>query len=79
MPWLVVEGLPSSYGAEDVERLCASFGRVLQVVMCTLADGTPLGCARVELASLQEAETVRLRLNGLVVRDHIITVAVLSE
>ncbi len=74
MPWLLLDGIPLAFGAEDVRRLCAPFGAVRHASIGTMPDGTPLGFGKVEMASTEDAEAVRQGLDGLAIIDHILSV-----
>jgi len=74
MPWLLLDGIPLSFGAEDLHTLCARFGSVRQTYIDTTPDGTPLGFGKVDMASPEEAEAVRQGLDGQAVLDHILSV-----
>jgi len=75
MPWLLLDGIPLSFSAEDLLTICARFGSVRQAYIGTTPDGTPLGFGRIEMASTEEAEAVRLGLDGQAVLDHILSVS----
>ena len=71
MSWILLDGLPLPFTDEDLRRLCAPFGVVVQAHLVRMPDGTPIGFGRVEMASMEAAEAARQGLDG---RPHAITV-----
>lgn len=74
MPWILLDGLPLSFTDEDLRRVCAPFGVVVQAHLVRMPDGTPIGFGRVELASTEAAEAARQGLDGKTLTHHSITV-----
>lgn len=75
MPWLLLDGIPLSFTATQLNQLCAPFGTVVQASIATMGDGTPLGFGRVEMGSREEAEAAQRGLDRRAVLDHIISVS----
>lgn len=78
MSWIILDGLPLSFSDEDLRRVCAPFGYVVQAYVVRMPDGTPIGFGRVEMRSMEAAETVRQGLDGRLLADQMITVRHLS-
>ena len=74
MPWILLDGLPLSLTDEDLRRMCAPFGLVIQAHLVRMPDGTPIGFGRVEMASTEGAEAAREGLDGRAFAHHPITV-----
>jgi RNA recognition motif-containing protein len=74
MPWIILDGLPLSFTDEDLERICAPFGLVVQARLVRMPDGTPIGFGRIEMASMEAAEAARQGLDGRSLAHHTITV-----
>ena len=74
MSWILLDGLPLPLTDEDLKRLCAPFGVVVQAHLVRMPDGTPIGFGRVEMASMEAAEAARQGLDGRPLNQHTITV-----
>jgi RNA recognition motif-containing protein len=74
MPWIILDGLPLSFTDEDLRRICAPFGIVVQGHLVRMPDGTPIGFGRVEMGSMETAEAARQALDGRPLNHHTITV-----
>jgi len=73
MAWLVLDGFPLVFTADDLQRLCRPYGTVLRTHVVTMPDGTSLGYGRVEMASEAEADAACRGLDGQVVANHLLS------
>jgi RNA recognition motif-containing protein len=59
-----IDGLPRWFGAEDLKKLCGSYGKVVSARIVTDAHGLSLACGFVEMTTVEEAEQVIRALDG---------------
>jgi RNA recognition motif-containing protein len=73
---LFIKGLPFSITKEDLEQLFGTHGKLKEVRIVTYRNGKPKGLAYVDYESEVAAAQAVLRLDGHVIDDHVISVAI---
>ncbi|KAH0625642.1 hypothetical protein JD844_015234 [Phrynosoma platyrhinos] len=73
---LFIAGLPFSYTKEELEELCKSHGNVKDVRLVTNRAGRSKGMAYVEFENEAQASQAVLKMDGLVINDYTIKVAI---
>ncbi|XP_042297340.1 squamous cell carcinoma antigen recognized by T-cells 3 [Sceloporus undulatus] len=73
---LFISGLPFSYTKEELEELCKAHGNVKDVRLVTNRAGRSKGMAYVEFENEAQASQAVLKMDGLVINDYTIKVAI---
>ncbi|XP_067911174.1 squamous cell carcinoma antigen recognized by T-cells 3 [Heterodontus francisci] len=71
-----ISGLPFSCTKEELEEICKEHGNLKEIRLVTNRSGKPKGLAYVEYENEAQASQAVLRLDGMVVKDHTISVAI---
>uniref|UniRef100_A0A667ZV56 Spliceosome associated factor 3, U4/U6 recycling protein n=1 Tax=Myripristis murdjan TaxID=586833 RepID=A0A667ZV56_9TELE len=73
---IFVSGLPFSCTKEELEEVCKNHGTVKDVRLVTYRSGKPKGLAYVEFADEAQASQAVLKMDGMVLQDNKISVAI---
>ncbi|XP_074494100.1 squamous cell carcinoma antigen recognized by T-cells 3 [Sebastes fasciatus] len=73
---IFISGLPFSCNKEQLEEICKSHGTIKDIRLVTYRSGKPKGLAYVEFADEAQASQAVLKLDGMVVEDNTIAVAI---
>ncbi|XP_062890196.1 squamous cell carcinoma antigen recognized by T-cells 3 [Mobula hypostoma] len=73
---IFISGLPFSCTREDLEEICKEHGNLKEIRLVTNRSGKPKGLAYVEFENETQASQAVLKLDGTVVKDHTIRVAI---
>ncbi|XP_067861844.1 squamous cell carcinoma antigen recognized by T-cells 3 [Heptranchias perlo] len=73
---IFISGLPFSCTREDLEEICKEHGNLIEIRLVTNRSGKPKGLAYVEYENETQASQAVLKLDGMVVKDHTISVAI---
>ncbi|XP_032899062.1 squamous cell carcinoma antigen recognized by T-cells 3 isoform X2 [Amblyraja radiata] len=73
---IFISGLPFSCTREDLEELCKDHGNLKEIRLVTNRSGKPKGLAYVEFENETQASLAVLKLDGNVLKDHTISVAI---
>ncbi|XP_072921621.1 squamous cell carcinoma antigen recognized by T-cells 3 [Hemitrygon akajei] len=73
---IFISGLPFSCTREDLEEVCKEHGNLKEIRLVTNRSGKPKGLAYVEFENETQASQAVLKLDGTVVKDHTIRVAI---
>ncbi|XP_030316655.1 squamous cell carcinoma antigen recognized by T-cells 3 isoform X1 [Calypte anna] len=73
---LFISGLPFSCTKEELEAVCKAHGNVKDIRLVTNRAGKPKGLAYVEYENEAQASQAVLKMDGLVVKEHTIKVAI---
>ncbi|XP_069769074.1 squamous cell carcinoma antigen recognized by T-cells 3 [Narcine bancroftii] len=73
---IFISGLPFSCTREDLEEICKEYGNLKEIRLVTNRSGKPKGLAYVEFENETQASQAVLKLDGTVVKDHTISVAI---
>ncbi|XP_061116092.1 squamous cell carcinoma antigen recognized by T-cells 3 [Conger conger] len=73
---IFISGLPYSCSKEQLEELCRQHGTVKDIRLVTNRSGKPKGLAYVEFEDEAQASLAVLKMDGSVVQDHTLTVAI---
>ncbi|XP_056139542.1 squamous cell carcinoma antigen recognized by T-cells 3 [Lampris incognitus] len=73
---IFISGLPFSFTKEQLEELCKHHGVIKDVRLVTYRSGKPKGLAYVEFADEAQASQAVLKMDGMVIGDYKISVAI---
>ncbi|TNN51187.1 Squamous cell carcinoma antigen recognized by T-cells 3 [Liparis tanakae] len=73
---IFISGLPFSCSKEQLEEICKGLGTIKDIRMVTYRSGKPKGLAYVEFADEAQASQAVLKLDGMVVEENTISVAI---
>ena len=71
---LLIDGLPVSFGAGDLEELLMPYGTVLRATIQKNRDGKSMQLGFVDMATAQEAQHAVTSLNGSSLGEHLLLV-----
>jgi RNA recognition motif. (a.k.a. RRM, RBD, or RNP domain) len=76
---IAIEGLPTWFGAEDLEDLCTRFGAVLSTkVVRDMTTNRSLGLGFVRIATIEAAQRLLNGLHEKAVSEHILTITIIK-
>ncbi|XP_036383743.1 squamous cell carcinoma antigen recognized by T-cells 3 [Megalops cyprinoides] len=73
---IFISGLPYSCTKEQLENLCKEHGTVKDIRLVTNRSGKPKGLAYVEYEDEAQASHAVLKMDGMVLQEHTLTVAI---
>ncbi|XP_046872792.1 squamous cell carcinoma antigen recognized by T-cells 3 isoform X1 [Hypomesus transpacificus] len=73
---IFISGLPYSCNKERLEEMCRGYGTIKDIRLVTHRSGQPKGLAYVEFADEAEASQAVLKMDGMVVEEHTLAVAI---
>ncbi|KAG9354945.1 hypothetical protein JZ751_001658 [Albula glossodonta] len=73
---IFISGLPYSCTKEQLEKLCKEHGTVKDIRLVTNRSGKPKGLAYVEFEDETQASHAVMKMDGTVLQDHTLTVAI---
>lgn len=73
---IFISGLPYSCSKEQLEEICKDHGSIKDIRLVTHRSGQPKGLAYVEFADEAQASQAVLKMDGMVVQDHKLVVAI---
>ncbi|GCC23990.1 hypothetical protein chiPu_0002388 [Chiloscyllium punctatum] len=71
-----ISGLPFSCTKEELEEICKEHGNLKDIRLVTNRSGKPKGLAYAEYENEAQASQAVLKMDGMVIKDHTISVAI---